>query len=139
MLCAAHKPSRLICYFLLTCDFTLQYTLMKDPVTLPSSKVTVDRPVIIRHLLSDSVSTVTSLTYRYTLSFSAMLWYLASVVYKILQTDPFNRSHLTQDMLIPNTELKLQIEEFVRSQQSRKRSAAVSEIGEADGADDMAE
>ena len=45
----------------------------------------------------------------------------------------------TQDMLIPNTELKLQIEEFVRSQQSRKRSAAVSEIGEADGADDMAE
>jgi len=102
------KPSRLICYFLLTCDFTLQYTLMKDPVTLPSSKVTVDRPVIIRHLLSDS-------------------------------TDPFNRSHLTQDMLIPNTELKLQIEEFVRSQQSRKRSAAVSEIGEADGADDMAE
>ena len=51
----------------------------------------------------------------------------------------FNRSHLTQDMLIPNTELKLQIEEFVRSQQSRKRSAAVSEIGEADGADDMAE
>jgi len=68
-----------------------------------------------------------------------MLWYLASVVYKILQTDPFNRSHLTQDMLIPNTELKLQIEEFVRSQQSRKRSAAVSEIGEADGADDMAE
>jgi len=133
------KPSRLICYFLLTCDFTLQYTLMKDPVTLPSSKVTVDRPVIIRHLLSDSVSTVMSLNYRYKLSFSAMLWYLASVVYIILQTDPFNRSHLTQDMLIPNTELKLQIEEFVRSQQSRKRSAAVSEIGEADGADDMAE
>ncbi|XP_066390202.1 probable ubiquitin conjugation factor E4 isoform X5 [Miscanthus floridulus] len=86
----------------------IQYTLMKDPVTLPSSKVTVDRPVIIRHLLSDS-------------------------------TDPFNRSHLTQDMLIPNTELKLQIEEFVRSQQSRKQSAAVSEIGEADGADDMVE
>ncbi|ONL98991.1 putative ubiquitin conjugation factor E4 [Zea mays] len=87
----------------------IQYTLMKDPVTLPSSKVTVDRPVIIRHLLSDS-------------------------------TDPFNRSHLTQDMLIPNTELKLQIEEFVRSQQSRKRTAAaLLEIGEAEGTDDMAE
>ncbi|KAJ1296657.1 hypothetical protein BS78_01G319200 [Paspalum vaginatum] len=82
----------------------IQYTLMKDPVTLPSSKVTVDRPVIIRHLLSDS-------------------------------TDPFNRSHLTQDMLIPNTELKLQIEEFVRSQQSRKRTAAESEIGAADMAE----
>lgn len=56
-----------------------------------------------------------------------------------MQTDPFNRSHLTQDMLIPNTELKLQIEEFVRSQQSRKRTAAESEIGEADGAADMVE
>ncbi|OEL27750.1 putative ubiquitin conjugation factor E4 [Dichanthelium oligosanthes] len=86
----------------------IQCTLMKDPVILPSSKVTIDRPVIIRHLLSDS-------------------------------TDPFNRSHLTQDMLIPNTELKLQIEEFVRSQQSRKRTAAESEIGEADGTADMVE
>jgi ubiquitin conjugation factor E4 B len=86
----------------------IQYTLMKDPVILPSSKVTIDRPVIIRHLLSDS-------------------------------TDPFNRSHLTQDMLIPNTELKLQIEEFVRSQQSRKRTAAELEIGEPDGTADMVE
>ena len=33
----------------------LQYTLMKDPVILPSSRITVDRPVIQRHLLSDSV------------------------------------------------------------------------------------
>ena len=56
-----------------------------------------------------------------------------------MQTDPFNRSHLTQDMLIPNTELKLQIEEFVRSQQSRKRTAAESEIGEPDGTADMVE
>ncbi|OWM64547.1 hypothetical protein CDL15_Pgr020514 [Punica granatum] len=62
----------------------IQYTLMKDPVILPSSKITVDRPVIQRHLLSDS-------------------------------TDPFNRSHLAVDMLIPNTELKARIEEFVRS------------------------
>ena len=56
-----------------------------------------------------------------------------------MQTDPFNRSHLTQDMLIPNTELKLQIEEFVRSQQSRKRTADESEIGEPDGTADMVE
>jgi ubiquitin conjugation factor E4 B len=46
----------------------------------------------------------------------------------VLQTDPFNRSHLTQDMLIPNTELKAQIEEFIRSQQLRKRTAVESEI-----------
>ena len=31
----------------------IQYTLMRDPVTLPSSKVTVDRATIQRHLLSD--------------------------------------------------------------------------------------
>ncbi|XP_041002571.1 probable ubiquitin conjugation factor E4 [Juglans microcarpa x Juglans regia] len=32
----------------------IQYTLMKDPVILPSSRITVDRPVIQRHLLSDN-------------------------------------------------------------------------------------
>ncbi|CAL9770215.1 unnamed protein product [Musa acuminata subsp. burmannicoides] len=62
----------------------IQYELMKDPVILPSSRVTVDRVVIQRHLLSDN-------------------------------TDPFNRSHLTQDMLIPDTELKQRIDEFIRS------------------------
>ncbi|XP_043723166.1 probable ubiquitin conjugation factor E4 [Telopea speciosissima] len=67
----------------------IQYTLMKDPVILPSSRITVDRPVIQRHLLSDN-------------------------------TDPFNRSHLTQDMLISNVELKARIEEFIRSQEINK-------------------
>ncbi|EPS64850.1 hypothetical protein M569_09926 [Genlisea aurea] len=69
----------------------IQYTLMKDPVILPSSKVIVDRPVIQRHLLSDS-------------------------------TDPFNRSHLTGDMLIPAVELKSRIEEFIKSQQLRRHN-----------------
>lgn len=69
----------------------IQYTLMKDPVILPSSKVTIDRAVIQRHLLSDS-------------------------------TDPFNRSHLTQDMVIPDVELKARITEFVNAQRSKKRS-----------------
>ncbi|CAN4079426.1 unnamed protein product [Withania somnifera] len=67
----------------------IQYTLMKDPVILPSSRITVDRPVIQRHLLSDS-------------------------------TDPFNRSHLTADMLIPDAELKAKIEEFIRFHQLQK-------------------
>lgn len=69
----------------------IQYTLMKDPVILPSSRITIDRPVIQRHLLSDS-------------------------------TDPFNRSHLTSEMLIPDTELKAKIEEFIRSQGLKKRT-----------------
>ncbi|KAK4279414.1 hypothetical protein QN277_011200 [Acacia crassicarpa] len=73
----------------------IQYTLMKDPVILPSSRITVDRPVIQRHLLSDS-------------------------------SDPFNRSHLTADMLIPNDELKARIEEFVRSQELKKHDQGQS-------------
>nr|XP_034915471.1 probable ubiquitin conjugation factor E4 isoform X1 [Populus alba] len=67
----------------------IQCTLMKDPVILPSSKTTVDRPVILRHLLSDN-------------------------------TDPFNRSHLTVDMLISNTELKARIDEYIRSQELKR-------------------
>lgn len=43
------------------------------------------------------------------------------------QTDPFNRSHLTQDMLIPNSELKQRIEEFIRSQRKRGRENQSSE------------
>ncbi|XP_047314752.1 probable ubiquitin conjugation factor E4 [Impatiens glandulifera] len=73
----------------------IQYTLMKDPVILPSSRITVDRPVIQRHLLSDS-------------------------------TDPFNRSHLTADMLIPDIELKSKIEEFVRTQVLKRHNEHVS-------------
>ncbi|KAL3525886.1 hypothetical protein ACH5RR_014258 [Cinchona calisaya] len=73
----------------------IQYTLMRDPVILPSSRITVDRPVIQRHLLSDN-------------------------------TDPFNRSHLTADMLIPNTELKAKIEEFIRSNELKQRGEDLS-------------
>jgi ubiquitin conjugation factor E4 B len=86
----------------------IQYTLMEDPVILPSSRVTIDRPVIVRHLLSDS-------------------------------TDPFNRSYLTQDMLLPDTDLKLRIQEFIRCQQFRARPAADSVMEEPDGGSDMVE
>lgn len=57
--------------------------LMKDPVILPSSKVTVDRSTISRHLLSD-------------------------------QSDPFNRSPLSMDQVIPDTELKAKIDEWIK-------------------------
>lgn len=39
----------------------------------------------------------------------------------VVQTDPFNRSHLTSDMLIPDVELKAKIEEFIKSQELRRR------------------
>ncbi|XP_042379831.1 probable ubiquitin conjugation factor E4 isoform X2 [Zingiber officinale] len=66
------------------------YTLMRDPVILPLSRQSVDRPVIQSHLLNGN-------------------------------TDPFTRSHLTQDMLIPNIELKQRIEDFIISRRKRKR------------------
>ncbi|PHU04026.1 putative ubiquitin conjugation factor E4 [Capsicum chinense] len=67
----------------------IQYILMKDPIILPSSRITVDRPIIQRQLLSDS-------------------------------TDPFNRSHLNTEMLIPGTELKVKIEEFIQFHELQK-------------------
>ncbi|XVF60625.1 hypothetical protein PTKIN_Ptkin08bG0063200 [Pterospermum kingtungense] len=73
----------------------IQYTLMKDPVILPSSRITVDRPVIQRHLLSDG-------------------------------TDPFSRSHLTVEMLIPNTELKARIEEYIKSQELKRHGEGLN-------------
>ncbi|ENN76013.1 hypothetical protein D910_08109, partial [Dendroctonus ponderosae] len=68
-------------------------TLMKDPVILPSSKKTVDRTTIARHLLSD-------------------------------QTDPFNRSALSMDQLIPDVALKAEIDNFIRERQKKTKPEA---------------
>ncbi|XP_029162873.1 ubiquitin conjugation factor E4 A [Nylanderia fulva] len=64
-------------------------TVMTDPVILPSSKITLDRQTIARHLLSD-------------------------------QTDPFNRSPLTMDMIKSNVELQQKIQEWI-SQKKREK------------------
>lgn len=58
-------------------------TLMNDPVKLPSG-ITIDRPVIVRHLLNSP-------------------------------QDPFNRQHLTVDMLVPDYDLKAKIDEWKRN------------------------
>ncbi|XP_054743888.1 ubiquitin conjugation factor E4 A [Anastrepha obliqua] len=68
----------------------IMLTLMNDPVILPSSKVTVDRSTIARHLLSD-------------------------------QTDPFNRAPLTMDKVLPNNELKQEIEKWIAEKRSGAR------------------
>lgn len=68
-------------------------TLMRDPVILPSSHITVDRSTIARHLLSD-------------------------------QTDPFNRSALTMDMVKPNDELRLQIEAWIKEKKQQHQTQA---------------
>ncbi|XP_050447919.1 ubiquitin conjugation factor E4 A [Cataglyphis hispanica] len=66
-------------------------TVMTDPVILPSSKITVDRQTIARHLLSD-------------------------------QTDPFNRSPLTMDMIKSNVELQQKIQEWISQRKREKLS-----------------
>ena len=91
---------------------------MKDPVILPSSRISVDRAVIQRHLLSDTVSSSRCYFFFFLTpdNFSGWVGLNKFVSICLLQTDPFNRSHLTQDMLIPDVELKAKIEEFIKSQ-----------------------
>lgn len=100
--------------------YALQYTLMKDPVILPSSRITVDRPVIQRHLLSDSVNPFDLLLLISDVHSEKRIHYLCFSMWLFVQSDPFNRSHLTADMLIPDVELKARIEEFIRSQEMKK-------------------
>ena len=66
----------------------LMATLMRDPVILPSSGVTVDRPIIERALLADPI-------------------------------DPYNRSPLTADKLMPNVELKAKIDAFIAERRKK--------------------
>lgn len=70
----------------------LMFTLMEDPVTLPTSRVNIDLSTIKSHLLNDS-------------------------------TDPFNRVPLKIEEVIPNHELKKEIEEFVAAKRQAKRGA----------------
>ncbi|PGH27512.1 hypothetical protein AJ80_00753 [Polytolypa hystricis UAMH7299] len=73
----------------------LIYTLMEDPIILPSSKVTIDRATIRSHLLSDP-------------------------------NDPFNRSPLKIEDVIPDTELKAKIEAFKAERKAVSLAAATS-------------
>ncbi|KAK9316989.1 ubiquitin elongating factor core-domain-containing protein [Lipomyces starkeyi] len=86
----------------------LMYTLMEDPVILPSSSVSIDRATIKSHLLSDA-------------------------------TDPFNRMPLKLEDIIPNTELKKQIEEFRRSKRLKAAevTAAAGAASQLDADGDM--
>ena len=51
---------------------------------------------------------------------------LFSYILYDMQSDPFNRSHLTADLLIPNTELKARIEGFIKSQERKKQGESLS-------------
>ena len=77
----------------------IMQTVMKDPVTLPSSRQVCDRSVIMRHLMSES-------------------------------TDPFNRQHLTEDMLVPNDELREKIEGWLEEKKRDREKEKERERGE---------
>lgn len=69
----------------------LVYTLMEDPVILPTSKTTIDRSTIRSHLLSDP-------------------------------TDPFNRSPLKIEDVVPDEEMKRKIMEFKAAKRAEKQA-----------------
>ncbi|KAG1721381.1 U-box domain-containing protein [Suillus occidentalis] len=67
----------------------LMATIMRDPVTLPSSRAVIDRSTIKSHLLSDS-------------------------------KDPFNRVPMVIEDVIPNVELKAQIDAFITERRNKR-------------------
>ncbi|KAJ3770697.1 ubiquitin conjugation factor E4 [Lentinula raphanica] len=68
----------------------LMFSIMRDPVILPTSRTTIDRATIKSHLLSDT-------------------------------TDPFNRMPLAIEDVVPNVELKKQIEAFLIERKQRMK------------------
>ncbi|KAL9116307.1 MAG: hypothetical protein Q9187_007169 [Circinaria calcarea] len=71
----------------------LMYTLMEDPVILPTSRTAIDRSTIRSHLLSDP-------------------------------NDPFNRSPLKIEDVVPDTELKARIQAFKAEKKGKKIAEA---------------
>ena len=81
-------------------------TLMSDPVILPNSRKVVDRATITRHLL------------RFDLFKIILFQTIYSICSYSDHTDPYTRTPLTMDMLIPDEELKNRIKSFILSKQT---------------------
>ncbi|KAF5338878.1 hypothetical protein D9611_008795 [Ephemerocybe angulata] len=79
----------------------LMFSVMKDPVMLPSSKAIMDRSTIKSHLLSDS-------------------------------KDPFNRAPLTIEEVIPQPELREQIEAYLRDRREKHKKALANAMDTTD-------
>ena len=76
------------------------YTLMADPVRLPTSGQIMDRASIERHLASD-------------------------------EQDPFNRKHLTKEMLVPHDGLRQHIQAWLAAMRQSNEAAAAAEASAA--------
>lgn len=95
-------------------------TVMTDPVILPSSKITIDRQTIARLIYyMKYYNQIYILSYKIMLYMSLYFRHLLSD-----QTDPFNRSPLTMDMIKSNVELQQKIQEWISQKKQEKLSAA---------------
>lgn len=90
----------------------IQFALMVDPVILPSSKTVMDRSTIARHLLR--YFRVLEIRITNFILYKSMFFCFSD------QTDPFNRSPLNLQDVIPATELKLEIENWKASKRTAK-------------------
>jgi len=89
------------------------YTVMKDPVTLPSSRAVVDRATIKSHLLSDSKDPFN----RAPLKIEDVI---PSACHPI---DLFESFELTlYSVLFVDTELKTRIDEFLITRRAERRA-----------------
>lgn len=71
---------------------------MKDPVMLPSTKAIVDRKTI-----------------------GSFKFYFLETHLLTNQTDPYNRSELTKEMLVPLPDLKEEIKKFLIEKKTKKK------------------
>lgn len=92
-------------------------TVMTDPVILPSSKITIDRQTIAR--------LICNILYNIILTYKILYIYISIYFRHLLsdQTDPFNRSPLTMDMIKSNVELQQKIQEWISQRKQEKLSA----------------
>ncbi|KAF8501083.1 ubiquitin elongating factor core-domain-containing protein [Russula emetica] len=84
--------------FLVILADPLMFTVMRDPVILPTSRTVIDLSTIKSHLLSDA-------------------------------KDPFNRTPLTIEEVIPDPELKARIEAFLVERRSKRAAGQLVRRG----------
>lgn len=89
----------------------LLYTVMKDPVTLPSSRAVVDRATIKSHLLSDSKDPFN----RAPLKIEDVI---PGAYHHIVSSRTFRLTFL----LFVDTELKARIDEFLLTRRAERRA-----------------
>ena len=90
------------------------YTVMRDPVMLPSSRTIIDRPTIKSHLLSDSKD-----------PFNRMPLTIEDVIERTRPSHPLLETHVDLDYTEP--ELKARIENFLSERRKKAKAPQASE------------